>query len=70
MDTDASSSSTTTTGYIQGMSLIINNTETSEEFPGRQNVTESTEIPGAIAIPIQVSKIIFDTFPVNINKTF
>ena len=40
------------------MSLIINNSDTSsQEFPGRittQNVTESTEIPGAIAIPIQV----------------
>lgn len=51
-----STSSTAATGYIQGMSLIINNTDSSD-FSGRisaQNVTESTEIPGAIAIPIQV----------------
>ncbi|XP_066922987.1 uncharacterized protein [Clytia hemisphaerica] len=52
-----STSSTAATGYIQGMSLIINNTDSSD-FSGRisaQNVTESTEIPGAIAIPIQVT---------------
>ena len=51
--------STTTTGYIQGMSLIINNSSDSSQhdMSGRistSGVTESREIPGAIAIPIQV----------------
>ena len=51
--------STTTTGYIQGMSLIINNSSDSSQhdLSGRistSGVTESREIPGAIAIPIQV----------------
>ena len=60
--TSSSTTTTTTTGYIQGMSLIINNSDSQHDLTGRitnQSVTESTEIPGAIAIPIQVGKCFF-----------
>ena len=44
-------------GYLQGMSLVINNTSGSNQFTAElsaQHLSESSEIPGAIAIPIQV----------------
>ena len=53
-------SSSTTTGYLQGMSLVINNSSSGEpsftaEISSR-HLSESNDIPGAIAIPIQVRR--------------
>lgn len=52
-------SSASATGYLQGMSLVINNTSsTDSQFTAElsaQHLPESSEIPGAIAIPIQVT---------------
>lgn len=56
-----SSSTNVQTNYLQGMSLVINNstatgidTNFGDELAAAQQLTESSEIPGAIAIPIQV----------------
>jgi len=57
-----SSSTNVQTNYLQGMSLVINNstatgidTNFGDELAAAQQLTESSEIPGAIAIPIQVT---------------
>ena len=52
-------SSSNNSGYLQGMSLVINNSSGNDnnQFTAElstQHITESSEIPGAIAIPIQV----------------